>query len=594
MSLPIETMEDRLLYVKEPIKNNLIENKAIYGEITLNEGGFSEPVGTFNSITREAVLTKEIVNKTLIIEVGNVILYGNNLSITNNQFNQNGIEIASELKDIIIKDLKVTASGVDIRFEGENENIKIKNVKLFQEGFTVGIAVSSSRNILVEECEFETVFGLSINESKNVIVTHNKYTNNSIAILLNDSIKEAQIVENVFTNCEVGVNFLQNTIKNKVIKNKFFVTNPLTKAHAFSFGENNSFNVIEENLMIFENIAYDIDAPNILITAYLITFTGEGNNFNDFNKNKCLLRKNNFILKSEGKVEVRLYGVADYFTNTKNIFLKNLIECAENKIDVNGAKDINIFLINMLIRDSSCDEIKNNCLYMVYNNVSINSGNLNFETDNIYSGPENKCVNILENKCWIIGNDIKVVSEQGKATYMYKSKNINLSSTNYGVNVYNNELVLKDNTVGENICINLIEECCCCEIYNNEIKDIEGSGIVLQTSNSSNVICRNTVENVTVIGIELQSSNTLNIIKSNYMVGKEYGILLLNDNTLNFIVKNLVKDFRNGLVIGVNGNSFNTVEENIFCNNVNILYQDTKENYIYDNKIDCDKFKKCN
>ena len=85
-----------------------INKKNLDDTIYLTENGFSEPVGIYDCQTRTAKLTKPIINKSLVIDIDNVTLNGNNYSIGNGSLDI-AVLISKNSKNISIEYLKLNS-----------------------------------------------------------------------------------------------------------------------------------------------------------------------------------------------------------------------------------------------------------------------------------------------------------------------------------------------------------------------------------------------------------------------------------------------------------------------------------------------------
>ena len=94
-----------------------INKKNLDDTIYLTENGFSEPVGIYDCQTRTAKLTKSIINKSLVIDIDNVTLNGNNYSIGNGSLDV-AILISKESKNISIEYLKLNSYNIKNKIKG--------------------------------------------------------------------------------------------------------------------------------------------------------------------------------------------------------------------------------------------------------------------------------------------------------------------------------------------------------------------------------------------------------------------------------------------------------------------------------------------
>ena len=94
-----------------------INKKNLDDTIYLTENGFSEPVGIYDCQTRTAKLTKSIINKSLVIDIDNVTLNGNNYSIGNGSLDI-AVLISKNSKNISIEYLKLNSYNIKNKIKG--------------------------------------------------------------------------------------------------------------------------------------------------------------------------------------------------------------------------------------------------------------------------------------------------------------------------------------------------------------------------------------------------------------------------------------------------------------------------------------------
>lgn len=571
---------------REPLE---VDALAALPDVTLSEAGFSEPVGIFDPIKRIAYLTTSLVNRSLIIEVSDALFLGKGFTVSQLTF-KIAVQIASEVKNLVIRDLTIDSVGTSMFIEGQSENIKIQNCRFL--GFGYGIGMSDSRKILIEQCKFENLFGISLNVTTCVQITHNEFINNLNAVNLYDSAQKTLIAENKFINCSEGVLFFQNNTRNVVFNNKFIVEKALIDARAIILFTNNSFNTIKNNSMILENVDYILTDDIIKLGIYFVYVDGEENSLNKFIDNKFKINQNKFNLSATTSIEVKIYGVGFYFANTKNEISNNEFEIEENLFSMQGGESQVVILENILSRESLNNKITDNKCIICKNQISYDSSVTTIYTENIYVGTEDKGSYIKENKCLIIEN--KIILNELVASPLYYANNLIMSSAGSGNIICNNELRLKENWVfGELVSIRLEDACTCNEILNNNLKDIEGYGIYINTGGVNNVIDNNILENISQFAIAIVSDNFSNIISNNNITGYYLGIYAGFDNTSNVIDNNTIKNTKYGIYFALDGNSSNTVKNNKLCNILLTLFGiDPVENYLCDNVITCCEEKK--
>ena len=179
-----------------------INKKNLDDTIYLTENGFSEPVGIYDCQTRTAKLTKSIINKSLVIDIDNVTLNGNNYSIGNGSLDV-AILISKNSKNISIEYLKLNSYNIDVFIEPSCEDIKF-NYCIFK-GKSLGICAFLSKNLSIEHNKYLNSTGIMLYGCKDTLIKSNHLSSNKKGIYLFEDNNNCNIIDNLFLDCIEGI-----------------------------------------------------------------------------------------------------------------------------------------------------------------------------------------------------------------------------------------------------------------------------------------------------------------------------------------------------------------------------------------------------
>ena len=195
-----------------------INKKNLDDTIYLTENGFSEPVGIYDCQTRTAKLTKSIINKSLVIDIDNVTLNGNNYSIGNGSLDV-AILISKESKNISIEYLKLNSYNIDVFIEPSCEDIKF-NYCIFK-GMNLGICAFLSKNLSIEYNKYLNSTGIMLYGCKDALIKSNHLLSNEKGIYLFEDNNNCNIIDNLFLDCIEGISIESKNSFNIISNNKF-------------------------------------------------------------------------------------------------------------------------------------------------------------------------------------------------------------------------------------------------------------------------------------------------------------------------------------------------------------------------------------
>lgn len=575
---------------KEDILENLF-NEEITSSITnesntiyLSDSGFSEDVGIFDPVTRIATLTQDINEKILIIETSNIVLDGNNFSIINLTLN-NCIVIENNLTSITIKNLLLQAIDGCINGKSYLTSIIFENIN-FLTGY-VGFASSRSENISINNCKFTTNIGIALSRTLCTKINCNVFNLTEIGVLLYRNVQNTLIEDNSFLNNPTSIYIFNENLLNIIRKNKFTVNLPISPVLSINFGSTNTFNKIEDNIFLYENVTFKLQADSLSISNNFIYWTEKNNSFNTICKNSFLIKNNTFSTEATKDADLRFYCIGGFSLNVSNEIYNNIFITSNNTFNMNSMNTQNIFVVNLLVRDASNLIIYKNHCRIIDNTINFNESDINIVFENIAIGPDNISCKVSKNDCAIIDNSI--YSPSKNISYTLKSRNISLGLNVKTTSVRKNILSIQSNPDGESVSIQLSDMCTGNEISKNNIINTTGFGISLNKKNVANLIVKNYIKSTSIIAIALVDSNISNIIKENIICGYgRIGIYLGLNNINNLFTCNTVSNEKIAILISDFTNNFNTISYNKFCNNsINILGEKTGYNYIFSNIVVC-------
>ena len=542
--------------------------------IYLTEDGFSDPVGVYDSKTKTAKLTKSIIDKTLVITISDIIFNGNNHYIKNN-FLDLSILIKKNIKNISIENLSLNSSNVDAFIESFCENINFRNC-IFK-GENLGIISFLSINVSIESCDFKlNNTGILLFGCKDSIIKSNNFISNEKGVYLFENNNNANIVDNLFLDCFEGVLIYSKNNFNIIDSNTFKNENNILKQYAVSMLDNNNYNRISKNLIIFsnKNITYDIGTISSQLVGIYIS--GDTNSLNTISKNK-LIFKNNILYFNNTHPIISIIGIYSYGNNSDLEISYNQIDIINNEFYINKGNSPYLYLNSIYLSKHSNCVIKNN-FYSINNNcIDSKSNNTFIEIINLKLEKYNKSIKILSNEFYINQN-ISI----NKFLKPHIS-NIYLVINNSDSDIKDNIFKINDSNYGCVNSINLYNENYGNKISYNKFIYIDGISIKLENNNSGNLIMYNNI-NANNFAIVLNDGNNSNIIKENSLSTiSSSSILLLINNLSNLISENYIENELLGIFL-LNDNTFNSISFNEFSktsqdiSNINNSY-----NYIFNN-----------
>lgn len=547
--------------------------------IYLTENGFSEPIGVYDTKTKIAKLTKSIVDKELVITIGDITFNGNNHSIKNNSLDV-CILVKEGLKNIFIENLYLNSSNIDVFVEPYCENIKFRNC-IFK-GDNIGINFFVSKDIYIESSNFHlNDTGILLIGCKDCTVKSNKFISNDKGIYFFKNNSNCNIIDNLFSDCVDGISIYLKNNFNIIDSNKFQNENNTIKQYCISIFDNNSYNKISKNLMIFSNktMTYDIGSISSELTAIYIY--GDINISNTISKNKIIF-KNNKLKFNNTSPFILISGIYSFGNNSDLEIIYNEINIMNNEINMTKGISPYLSLSNIYLSKHSNGIIKNNFLRISNNLSNLKSNNSYFEISNLKLDKYNKSIKILYNEFDI--NQNKSINIFSKLNIF----NIYLINNNSDLDIKDNLFKINDNTYGYITSINLYNKNYGNKISYNKFTSIDGISIILDIENTSNVIAYNDI-NCNNFSILLNEENTSNIIKENtlYTIASS-NLLLIFNNSNNLICENYIENNLFGIFILNNTNNFNSITSNEFYKtSQDISTPSNSYNYICENKNYC-------
>lgn len=539
-----------------PFDLEYINKENLDDTIYLTENGFSEPVGVYNSQTRVAKLTKSIINKTLVIDIDNIIFNGDNHSI-GNEFLDIAVFISKKSKNITIEYIDLISSNIDVFIEPLCDNIKFNNC-IFR-GNNLGISAFLSKNLSIEYNKFYLDnIGMILCGCKDALIKSNNFSYNQKGIYLFENNNNCNIYDNLFLDCIKGISIKSKNSFNIISSNKFKNENNILQQYCIYILASNHYNKITKNLMIFsqKHINYDIGS---LSSKFIGVYIKEDKNtFNTISKNKIIFKNNKYnfnnILPS-----ILIIGICCYGNNSDLEISDNEIEIFQNEFTMIKGSSQSVQLFNIYISNHSNCSIKNNIC-----NINENISNLSledslFEVSNLVLDSNNKYIKIFCNEFKIFNNiSINNIS-------MFKAFNLNLIASNSDSDIKDNIFKIKSNTNGLIVSINLSNQNYGNKISYNKFIDIEGVSITLDVENIGNIIIYNTI-NCNNFTLVLNDANDSNIIKENSLCTvASSNILLVLNNINNLITENYIENEFLGIFLLTNSNNFNSINFNEFC-----------------------------
>lgn len=542
-------------------------------QIFLTENGFSQPVGTFNAVTREAVLTTSLLDKTIIIEINNVCFDGNNQTIINNSLT--GIIISPSLQNITIKNLTITSNDT-------------------------GILVNQFCNCITISCTFDKAITLStskaiiIQPSRNINIINNTITNYSLGVVLVSNNINCNIFNNTINNAVQAIGILEYNTRIQICNNNITFNAIQDLQTGILLGQFNNNILISCNNISFENVKL---TPQQKVTAQVSGITLPGSSNSDICVELNMIQFNNNNLMTDPMVtesfDLGIFPIILLNSSNNSSVAKNTIEVNGNTFDLNVSSVLNMLITNLFF--DNCTEIDicqnttqlDNNIFIGYQIPETSS-----ETASIIINSKNKNIKSYQNQVSLKGNEFippppannQNADKQENsvfATFYLNNLNTNIKSiennfdlgTNppFGANaVFVNasnvgvDIIKTNVTTGLFKCF-LFDDCNTnCSICQNKISDQE-YGIFFNTDNNANVIKENCIEQCTSDGIHLDSDNVTNSINDNY-----------------------VTQCKNAILFGTLGNTGNEIICNRFCKNNNDLVNISEtKNFVFGNKESC-------
>ncbi len=547
--------------------------------IYLTENGFSEPVGVYDIKNKTAKLTKSIVDKELVITIGDITFNGNNHSIKNNSLDV-CILIKEGLKNISIENLYLNSSNIDVYVEPYCENIKFRN-SIFK-GKNIGINFFVSKNIFIESSNFYlNDTGILLIGCKDLIIKSNKFISNDKGIYFFKNNSNCNIIDNLFSDCVEGISMYLKNSFNIIDSNKFQNENNVIKQYFISISDNNSYNKISKNLMIFSNKTITYDIGSISSEFIAIYIYGDINISNTISKNKIIFKNNKLNFNNTSPI-ILLSGIYSCGNNSDLEISYNQIDIMNNELSISKGISPYLSLNNIYLSKHSKCIIKNNFLRVSNNQSNLKSNNSYFEISNLKLDKYNKSIKILYNEFDI--NQNKSINISSSLNIF----NISLINNNSDLDIKDNLFKINNNSYGYITSINLYNKNYNNKISYNKFTSIDGISIILDIENTSNVIVYNDIScnNFTIL---LNEENTSNIIKENTLSTlASSNLLLIFNNSNNLISENYIENNLFGIFILNNTNNFNSIISNEFYKtSQDISTPSNSYNYIYDNKNYC-------
>ena len=266
-----------------------INKKNLDDTIYLTENGFSEPVGIYDCQTRTAKLTKPIINKSLVIDIDNVTLNGNNYSIGNGSLDI-AVLISKNSKNISIEYLKLNSYNIDVFIEPSCEDIKF-NYCIFK-GMNLGICAFLSKNLSIEYNKYLNSTGIMLYGCKDTLIKSNHLSSNEKGIYLFEDNNNCNIIDNLFLDCIEGISIESKNSFNLISNNKFKNENNILQQYCISMLTCNHYNKITKNLIIFSYKSISYEVGSITSKFIGVYIEGDKNTFNTISKNKIVFKNN--------------------------------------------------------------------------------------------------------------------------------------------------------------------------------------------------------------------------------------------------------------------------------------------------------------
>lgn len=543
--------------------------------IYLTENGFSEPVGVYNHQTRVAKLTKSIINKSLVIDIDNIIFNGDNYSIGNDSLDI-AIRISKKSKNITIEYLNLISSNIDVFIEPLCENIKFSYC-IFN-GNNLGTSAFLSKNLAIEYNKFSIDnIGILLYGCKDASIKSNHFSYNKKGIYLFENNNNCNITDNVFLDCMEGILIESKNSFNIISNNKFKNENNILQQYCISILTSNHYNKITKNLMIFSQKYINYDIGSLSSKFIGVYIKGDKNTFNTISKNKIIFKNNKYNFNNV-LPSILIIGIGCYGNNSDLEISDNEIEISQNEFTMTKGNSQSVHLFNIYISNHSNCSIKNNI-----SNINENIANLSlidslFEISNLVLDSNNKYIKVFCNE-FKISNNISMNNHS-----IFKAFNLSLINSNSDSDIKDNIFKIKSNTNGLIVSINLLVENYGNKISYNKFIDIEGVSITLDNENIGNIIIYNTI-NCNNFAVILNDSNNSNIIKENslYTVASSSILLVLN-NLNNLIAENYIENEFLGIFLLTNSNNFNSINLNEFCKtSQDISFPEGSYNYLFNN-----------
>ncbi|WP_277231428.1 right-handed parallel beta-helix repeat-containing protein [Romboutsia timonensis] len=551
-----------------------INKKNLDDTIYLTENGFSEPVGIYDCQTRTAKLTKSIINKSLVIDIDNVTLNGNNYSIGNGSLDV-AILISKESKNISIEYLKLNSYNIDVFIEPSCEDIKF-NYCIFK-GMNLGICAFLSKNLSIEYNKYLNSTGIMLYGCKDALIKSNHLSSNEKGIYLFEDNNNCNIIDNLFLDCIEGISIESKNSFNIISNNKFKNENNILQQYCISMLTCNHYNKITKNLIIFSYKSISYEVGSITSKFIGIYIEGDKNTFNTISKNKIVFKNNKYNFNNTFP-NILITGISCYGNNSDLEISDNEIEITQNEFTMTKGSSQSVYLFNIYISNHSNCAIKNNIC-----NINENSANLSltdslFELSNLVLDTNNKSIKIFCNEFEIYKNSY--INNDS----IFKAFNLILVDSNSDSDIKDNIFKIKSNNHGFIASINLWTENYGNKISYNKFIDIEGVSIILDSENIGNIIIYNTI-NCNDFAVVLNDGNNSNIIKANSLSTiASSNILLVLNNMNNLITENYIENEFLGIFLVINNNNFNSISFNEFCKtSQDISIPKNSYNYVFDN-----------
>lgn len=552
---------------KRELANQLLEkiigDKKISNDetttVTLTEEGFSEPIGTFDPITRVAKLTTSLEETSIVIAISNVCFDGDNFCI-NNTNTSTAISTSPALKDIHISNVNITTNSVGIFVAQYNNDILINNNQIC--GGFPAIQIDSSRNV----------------------DTHNNQLDNcNVAIFYNELCIDGSIKRNKIQNTQTGI-FLGSLHRNiKITHNEISI---LEIATALSTGiillEQNRSVHIENNTILLKNLTVTAEMILQLSGIYVVSsntdVTLQGN---IVEMTQCTFEYNQVAI-----VSLNLTCVDIDIPNDSISIKDNTLKISDNafKIDASATLDFSLANINSTINTS---------VTMTNNKTFINTNVFDFsDTPNTTIAIQNI---FISNECdnhQLFNNDLSLFCntyeglfalEQSAATININNIYIGQENTRCQVKANNFcfELPSHLNQHALIVCTQNVNITIACNTFINILKCI-----LFDTKNQNSTIQMNQFTNCST-GVEFNANNLTMCLANNTFKQIENEAISLNE--LASIVSVLENTFiRCGVGVRFANTQFraNEIVSNRFINNTeNLVNVNTDINFVLDNKF---------